>query len=331
MLLMAVCIPVSLGYEFIDSIVDNGYPGRISGIGVFVGIAIAMPLALLEESHFDEWARRLPFSAAVLLKSSVYIGSLLAVFMVGGLITGFFQGLRIEEFWRSVTEPDYYVQAAVGFGLYVIIVFFRHLDRLLGPGQLLRYITGRYHRPHREARIFMFLDLKSSTTLAEQLRPESYYELVNEFFHDISGPVLDCDGEIYEYVGDEVVLTWEVARGIKDANCVRVFFDIDTIIEKKRQHYLDNFGVVPQFKAGVHVGDVIAAVIGDLKRGLVFNGDVLNTGARIEAECGRLGKRLLASAELVARLTIPEGWTADPIGPIVLRGKTEPMELVALA
>lgn len=329
--MMAVCIAVSLCYEYIDSIVDNGYPGRVSWIGVLIGIAIAMPLALLEESRFDEWARRLPFSVALLLKSAVYLGSLLAVFMSGGLITGFLQGLRIEDFWRSVSEPDYYIQAAVGFSLYVFIVFFRQLDRLLGPGQLLRYITGRYHRPHRETRIFMFLDLKSSTALAEQLRPESYYQFVNEFFHDISGPVLDRDGEIYEYVGDEVVLTWKVARGIKDANCIRVFFDIDAVIESKRQHYMDSFGVVPQFKAGVHMGDVIAAVIGDLKKGLVFNGDVLNTGARIEAECGRLAKRLLASAELVERLTIPEGLTADHMGPTVLRGKTEPLELVALA
>ena len=89
-------------------------------------------------------------------------------------------------------------------------------------------------------------------------------------------------GEIYEYVGDEVVLTWKEERGIKDANCIRVFFDIDSVIEKKTQRYLDQFGVVPEYKAGVHVGEVMTAEIGDLKRGLVFNGDVLNTGARIQ-------------------------------------------------
>ena len=120
-------------------------------------------------------------------------------------------------------------------------MFFRQLDRLLGPGLLLRYILGRYHRPRREARIFMFLDLKSSTTLGEELDSEAYYGLVNEFFRDISGPVLDSDGEIYEYVGDEAVITWEEKRGIKDANCLRVFFDIDRVIEGKKQSYLDRF------------------------------------------------------------------------------------------
>ena len=321
---MMVCVPVSLSYEFIES-------GKISYIGLAIGIVLAMPLALLEGSTFDERMRRLPFSVAILVKSLTYVGSLVVVFQSVGLIVGLMEGLTMEDFWASFTEPDFYLQMGAGFALYVIIVFFRQLDRLLGPGVLVRYMLGRYHRPRREARIFMFLDLQSSTSLAEELGPERYYGLVNEFFRDISGPVLDNAGEIYEYVGDEVVLTWKEEQGIKDANCLRVFFDIDEIMEKKKQRYLDRFGVVPEFKAGVHVGEVISAEIGDLKKGLVFNGDVLNTGARIEGECRRLGKRLLSSADLFERLILPDGWTAEAMGPATLRGKSEPVELVAFA
>ena len=319
-----VCIPVSLSYEFIES-------GVISFIGLAIGIALAMPLALLEESTFDERMRRLPFSVAVLAKSLTYIGSLVVVFQSVGLIVGLMEGLTMEDFWASFTERDLYLQMGAGFTLYVIIVFFRQLDRLFGPGVLLRYLLGRYHRPRREARIFMFLDIKSSTSLAEQLGLETYLAFINEFFRDISGPVLDNGGEIYEYVGDEVVLTWREERGLRDANCIRVFFDIDSVIAKKRQRYLDQFGVVPEYKAGVHVGEVMTAEIGDLKRGLVFNGDVLNTGARIQGECAGLGRRLVSSADLFARLTLPDGWTAEDMGSVTLRGKSEPLELVAFA
>ena len=330
-ILMLVCIPVSLSYEFIESALNETVDASVSFVGVFVGIVLALPLALLEESGFDERMRRLPFSVAVITKSLVYVGSLLAVFMFSGLVFGLLQGLHMEDFWASLAEPGYYFQTAAGFVLYLVIVFFRQLDRLLGPGVLLRYILGRYHRPRREARIFMFLDLKSSTALGDELEGETYYELINEFFRDISGPVLDSDGEIYEYVGDEAVITWREERGIKDANCIRVFFDIDRVIEKKRQSYLDRFGVAPEYKAGVHMGEVVAAQIGDLKKALVFNGDVLNTGARIQAECSRLDRRLLSSATLFERLTLPEGWTAEPVGPATLRGKSEPVELVAFA
>ena len=323
-LIMMVCIPVSLSYEFIDT-------GVISVIGLVIGIALAMPLALLEESRFDERMRRLPFSVAVLAKSLTYIGSLVVVFQSVGLVVGLMEGLTMEDFWASFTEPNFYLQVGAGFVLYVVIVFFRQLNRLFGPGVLLRYLLGRYHRPRREARIFMFLDIKSSTSLAEQLGHEAYLAFINEFFRDISGPVLDNGGEIYEYVGDEVVLTWKEERGIKDANCIRVFFDIDSVIEKKTQRYLDQFGVVPEYKAGVHVGEVMTAEIGDLKRGLVFNGDVLNTGARIQGECARLGRRLLSSADLFARLTLPDAWSAEEMGSVTLRGKSEPLKLVAFA
>ena len=323
-MIMMVCIPVALGYEFISD-------RRISVIGLVIGIVLAMPLALLEESTFDKRMRRLPFSVALLAKTFTYIASLIVVFSSVGLVFGLLEGLSMSEFWASFSDPALPRQVAAGFVLYVIIVFFRQLDRILGPGVLLSYLLGRYHRPHREARIFMFLDLKSSTSLAEELGHEAYLGLVNEFFRDISGPVLDSAGEIYEYVGDQVVLTWKEERGLKDANCIRVFFDIDAIIEKRKKQYLDRFGVVPEYRAGVHLGEVMTAEIGDLKKGLVFNGDVLNTGARIQRECTRLGRRLVSSADLVDRLDLPDEWTAEAMGSVILRGKSEPTELVAFA
>ncbi len=53
----------------------------------------------------------------------------------------------------------------------------------------------------------MFLDIKSSTTIAEQLGLENYYSLLNYFFHEISELVRSTKAEIYQYIGDEVVLT----------------------------------------------------------------------------------------------------------------------------
>ena len=71
--------------------------------------------------------------------------------------------------------------------------------------------------------------------------------------------------------------------------------------------------------------------LSDLKKALIFNGDVLNTGARIQGECARLGRRLVSSADLFERLALPEGWTAEKMGAVMLRGKSEPTELVAFA
>lgn len=319
-----VCVPVALTYEWIDT-------RGISVTGVVVGIALALPLILLEETGLDRRLRRLPFSAALLAKALIYVGSLAGVFMTVSLIGGYLEGETLRAYWDFLLGPSFRRELAAGFVMYLVIVFIRQLNRLLGPGVLFRYLSGRYHQPRREARIFMFLDLKSSTSLAEQLGPEAYYGLVNEFFRDLAKPVLDSSGEIYEYVGDQVVLTWRQDRGVRDANCIRVFFDLQARIDAKRQAYMERFGVVPEFKAGVHLGEVMTAEIGDLKKALVFNGDVLNTGSRIEGQCNQLGRRLLASRELVERLHLPPEWRAEDMGEVQLRGKMEPLRLVALA
>jgi adenylate cyclase len=322
--IMMVCVPVALTYEALDT-------GVVSIIGVVIGVALAVPLVVLEESGFDRRMKRLSFSVALLTTALTYVGSLAAVFMSASLVVGYLLGQTLSDYWEFIIGVDFRRQLVAGFAMYLVIVFFRQLDRLLGPGVLVRYLLGRYHRPRREARIFMFLDLKSSTSLAEELGPETFYGLVNECFRDLATPVLDSSGEIYEYVGDEVVVTWTENQGVQDAICLRVFFDFADRIEQKRQTYLDRFGVVPEFKAGVHVGEVISAEIGDLKKGLVFNGDVLNTGARIEGQCNQLGKRLLASSELVERLDLPSGWHAEDMGEVPLRGKAAPLRLVAFA
>ena len=107
MIIMMVCIPVSFSYEFIDT-------GRVSIIGLTIGILLAMPLALLEESTFDERMRRLPYSVALLAKSLTYVGSLFTVFLLASLVFGLLQGLTMQDFRASLGDPNLYLQVVVG-------------------------------------------------------------------------------------------------------------------------------------------------------------------------------------------------------------------------
>ena len=319
-----VCVIVSMAYETVSD-------GRPTIIGGSIGVGLGVCLAFLEESSFAQRMGRLPFTVALLAKTTTYVLVPAAVFLFIGLVFGLLQGLPLSEFWTQFADPGLYAQVGSALVLYLVIVFFRQLDRLLGPGVLVRVLVGRYHRPRREHRVFMFLDLKSSTSIAERLTPEAYYSFVNDFFSDLSLPVLNAGGEIYQYVGDEVVLTWKQQVGTRDANCLRVFFAIDEALESREQHYLDRYGIVPEYKAGVHLGEVITAEIGDLKKEIVYNGDVLNTAARIQAMCNDLGRRFVASKQLVQALVVPEGFSIEQLGPVTLRGKAEPLELVGLA
>jgi adenylate cyclase len=65
----------------------------------------------------------------------------------------------------------------------------------------------------RVKRIFLFIDLKSSTSIAESLGNLRYSEFLIDYYDDMTDAILMSKAEIYQYIGDEIVLTWSFARG----------------------------------------------------------------------------------------------------------------------
>jgi class 3 adenylate cyclase len=179
-------------------------------------------------------------------------------------------------------------------------------------------------------RVFMFLDIRSSTQIAEELGHMRYFELLNDFFSDISDPVVRHEGEIYQYVGDEVVITWPLDRGVAAGRCVNCFFAIFDTIEMRASHYRDRYGVVPAFKAGLHHGRVTTGSVGTIKKEVVFSGDVLNTTARIENLCNRYRANLLVSKALLDLLPETFQPLSRKIGSFTLRGKKEEVTVFAI-
>lgn len=98
----------------------------------------------------------------------------------------------------------------------------------------------------------MFLDLKGSTGIAEKLGEHKYFRFIQKVFKDVTPVLLETKGEVYQYVGDEIVITWKVDNGIKDSNCIRCFQNIVKLLEDLTPLYEEQFGVVRIFKAGLH-------------------------------------------------------------------------------
>jgi adenylate cyclase len=197
-----------------------------------------------------------------------------------------------------------------------------------GPGMFGKILMGQYYRPKREERIFMFLDMKSSTAIAEQLGEETYFNLLKDCFADMTVPILDNAGEIYQYVGDEIIVCWPLQRGLEQGRCVQTFFDVNEQLNKRRDYYMETYGVLPGFKAGFHFGQVMAGEIGIIKRDITYSGDVLNTASRIQSKCNELGVDHLISGTLWSRIKehFPEG--GEQISDqIELKGRQERVDL----
>jgi adenylate cyclase len=204
------------------------------------------------------------------------------------------------------------------------------INSKFGHGAFGNIIRGKYNTPKEENRIFMFLDLNSSTTMAEHLGDKMYHALLKDFFADITEPILENKGEIYQYVGDEVIIAWKHEDGIRNSQCIQCFFDIKLHIEQLKDKYLRRYGLVPSFKAGIHCGKVMAGEVGIIKRDITYSGDVLNTTSRILSMCKEFNAEVISSADLVAKLCLPGHYAARPLGAIKLRGKEKEMLLSAL-
>lgn len=204
------------------------------------------------------------------------------------------------------------------------------INSKFGQGAFGNIIRGKYNTPKEENRIFMFLDLNSSTTMAERLGDKMYHALLKDFFADITEPILENKGEIYQYVGDEVIIAWKHEDGIRNSQCIQCFFDIKLHIEQLKDKYMRRYGLVPSFKAGIHCGKVMAGEVGIIKRDITYSGDVLNTTSRILSMCKEFNAEVISSADLMAKLCLPGHYAARPLGSIKLRGKEKEVLLSAL-
>ncbi len=217
------------------------------------------------------------------------------------------------------------------FPLVVLQQMMLQVFNKFGPGVFWKIVRGKYFRPKTEDRIFMFIDLNGSTTLAEQLGNERYHELLKEYFSDITNSILDHGGEIYQYLGDGIIINWTTKGDERDLRCIHCFYDMRKEIEGRRDKYLKKFGHVPSFKAGVHAGQVVVGEIGIIKRDITYSGDVLNTTSRIQGMCHELKSDFLASSDFLRSVSLPTPFVANAAGDFRLKGKEREVGLFKLS
>lgn len=303
-----------------------------------VAFSGGLVLGTFEVFFLESRLRRKPFGYSLLFRAILYF---LLLFLMVGIGVHFYDMVLLGEGFFGATA----VSKTLAFVLsrYMVIIIFIWSTALLavlfllkisdkyGPGMLRDMLLGKYYNSRIENRIFMFLDINASTTIAEKLGHVRYFRLLNDFFSDITDSIIRCKGEIYQYVGDEIVVTWKPDRGSKEANCLQCFFDIEQTIASLAPRYETRYGVVPGFKAGFHYGEVTAGEIGIIKKEIIFTGDVLNTTARIQGKCKEYGVNLLVSEDLSEILPSGHPFAFADIGEVNLRGRESSIRLYAVA
>lgn len=211
------------------------------------------------------------------------------------------------------------------------INFLLQVKAKLGSKVLVNLFFEKYKKPKVEKKILMFLDISNSTTIAEKIGMYKFSSLLQDFFRDIDEAVINSLGTIYQFVGDEVIITWDINDGVNNYNCVKFFFDAKKLVNNQKQGYVSKFGLHPEFKAGIHIGEVIISKVGISKQEITYHGDTINTTARIRSMCNNLNKELLVSAELLSLLPdLDDKFNVEAKGVIQLKGKKNVIALFSI-
>ena len=294
---------------------------------------------LNSNSFLDEKLREAPYGYTVLLVAlSFLVIVLIITFALGMLFMKIKTGhwpyadvLATEQFYAYLRNPLHVKNTLVWANATMLTQLALQINDKFGQGLLWDFIRGKYQNPNHEVRIFMFLDLTSSTAIAEQLGNLNYYQLLKDFYADITNSIIYNGGKIYQYVGDEVIISWKYKESTVDDQCLQCYFDIREKISSLQQKYISRYGLVPDFKAAIHYGAVTAGEIGIIKRDITYSGDVLNTTSRMLSKCKEYGKKLLVSGKLFHYLSREEGiFQFAKMGEDQLRGKSEKIEIYAV-
>lgn len=296
-------------------------------LGVIIGIIFGTI-----EYIFDRFlSKRFFLVLTLLLKSVIYL-----IFLIFSLsfLSHFLElemGLDLPNesgWWR--TSKTFWLVAGYFFFSSFLFLFFKMVNDKFGRYQLFNTLIGRYRRPREEERIFMFIDLRSSTTIAEELGHYKYSQLIQDCFYDLNRIVGRYNASIYQYVGDEAVLSWPLKLGVKNNNCIDLFFSYQRTLQRRSRYYKRRYRLDPEFKVGVHGGKLIVAEVGSIKKEIAYHGDVINTTSRIQDQCNEYDKTFLISKELLSKIKLKSKYTAEPIGELLLKGKHEPVKIYSI-
>ncbi|MEO1513422.1 MAG: adenylate/guanylate cyclase domain-containing protein [Bacteroidota bacterium] len=307
---------------------------------IFANIAnvlVGLLVGSLEVVYFEKKFARQSLRAKFFYKFLIYLSIFLLVILLfypiafsletGISLVGVEAWHKLGRFLTSISFFTTLFQLSVS--LFVCLIY-SAISENLGHHIFLNLFTGKYHKPVVEKRIFMFLDMKSSTTIAEALGHVKYFHLLQAYYEIMSDPIVNSYGEVDQYIGDEIVISWPLDRGLENANCIRCFFDIHDRLSAHRDKFLSQFGFEIGFKSGIHWGEVAIGKIGALKKEIVFSGDVLNTTARIQSQCNELASDLLISGTL--KKALPQNhYQFESKGDISLKGRNQKEELFGVS
>jgi adenylate cyclase len=260
--------------------------------------------------------------AAVVMSFFIYVSYEMLIHKLGLIVA-------MKKFMLNTFRPEWFLPKMLEWMLLFILTQLAiEINEKYSPGVFVAIMMGKYLQPREEERIIMFIDLRNSTPIAEKLGSKEYFQFIRDFIFCISAGIMEHGGRIYQYVGDEVVAWWP-SSAVNAKKVIASLIASRKILNKNTEIFKSAYGILPEYKAGIHAGTVTVGQVGISKKELVMSGDTINTASRIRSACTDLNQKFLISKDMVDLVGM-EAWQSESLGLVDLKGKNQLIELFAL-
>jgi adenylate cyclase len=305
--------------------------GRMGRVGMLAALDVTDVQRIVR--HHLLYALAVLALAAVL---SVGLGSRVAGVMSGALA-------RVGDALRRVEQLDYVHVEGVNTGdeLEELARGFNRMVDGLKERDKLRTTFGKYMTQTVMEHLLagkvalggeslevtiLFTDIRGFTTISEKMDPQQLVGLLNEYFTEMVGIVMQEDGVVDKYIGDAIMAVFgaPVPKPGDAANAVRAAVRMRRALVTLNQR-LEARGM-PTLRTGIgiHTGVVIAGNIGSEKRmEYTVIGDAVNLASRLESSTKELGVNVLVSEDTYERTK--HVIDARPVREITVKGRKQPV------
>ncbi len=253
--------------------------GRPPVFGVLNAILVGTGVGLFEQFYVQSLRGRWIRNIHPLLSIGFYTLVVATLFVIAVNITHLvlYPVYRLPVPYRRL---PFILPVIIAFSVIGIVVM--RAVHFIGIETLFHLMIGTYHRPVVEQKVLVFLDINNSTALAERLGALTIKSFVGKFLFDISKPLTDYGGEIYLYKGDGLIAIWDWDEAVRGDRILRAIDAVFASVRREHDAYIEQFGVTPSFRIGVHGGDVVVSEQGDTKRSIGIYGSTINIASRME-------------------------------------------------
>ncbi|HBG66657.1 MAG TPA: hypothetical protein DDW78_09330 [Treponema sp.] len=180
----------------------------------------------------------------------------------------------------------------------------------------------------------LFCDIRSFTSMSEQMEPSQVVSLLNEYFSALEECISRNHGIINKYIGDAIMAIFgaPIAGENHARDAFRAVQDMRESLVLLNEKFAQSGRPAVSFGIGVHTGMVLAGNIGAQERmEYTVIGDTVNTASRMESLCKTYKTDLLLSEETVRQILAGTDASAQDTFAFVdeasIRGKKEKIKL----